>query len=53
VKNYYHYIKAPKKGFYWFTKSGHTIFNTEPEKIQSVIIHDIFPQTFPNNFEVH
>lgn len=46
VADYYHFIKAQKKGFFWFTKSGHTIFNTEPEKIQSVIIKDILPETY-------
>jgi len=48
VEDYYHFIKAPKKDFFWFTKSGHTIFNTEPEKIQSVIIKDILPETHPS-----
>ncbi|WP_199724386.1 alpha/beta fold hydrolase [Taibaiella sp. KBW10] len=38
VKEYYAFIKAPKKGFYWMTKSGHTVFNTEPEKLQQTII---------------
>lgn len=38
VKDYYTFIKAPKKGFYWMEKSGHTVFNTEPEKLQQTII---------------
>ncbi len=46
VEDYYNWIKAPKKDFFWFTKSGHTIFNSEPDKIQSVLINDILPKTF-------
>lgn len=45
VEDYYNWIKAPKKDFFWFTKSGHTIFNTEPDKIQSLLIEPILPQT--------
>jgi pimeloyl-ACP methyl ester carboxylesterase len=38
VKDYYNYIKAPQKDLYWMKKSGHTVFNTEPDKLQEVII---------------
>jgi len=38
VEDYYNYIKAPEKGFYWMEKSGHTVFNTEPDKLQEIII---------------
>lgn len=37
-KKYYDYLKAKTKKFYWFPKSGHTVFNTEPDKLQDVII---------------
>lgn len=48
VKGYYDFIKAPKKNFFWFKKSGHTIFNSEPEKLQQTMIKKILPKTFPN-----
>ncbi|MBB5634505.1 pimeloyl-ACP methyl ester carboxylesterase [Pedobacter cryoconitis] len=41
VEDYYKFLKAPKKDFFWFSNSGHTIFNTEPEKLQEVIITEI------------
>lgn len=34
VEDYYKFVKAPKKGMFWMKKSGHTIFNTEPDKLQ-------------------
>ena len=37
-KKYFDYLDAEIKKFYWFTKSGHTVFNTEPKKLQNVII---------------
>lgn len=46
VEDYYNWIKAPKKDFFWFTQSGHTIFNTEPDKIQSILIDQILPETY-------
>jgi pimeloyl-ACP methyl ester carboxylesterase len=46
VEEYYKSLKAPKKGFFWFEKSGHTIFNSEPDKLQQVIIEKILPETF-------
>lgn len=41
VEDYYKFLKAPKKDFFWFSHSGHTVFNTEPEKLQEVIIDKI------------
>jgi pimeloyl-ACP methyl ester carboxylesterase len=38
VKIFYRKLKAKKKKFYWFKKSGHTVFNSEPDKLQEVII---------------
>lgn len=46
VEDYYKFIKAPKKQLFWFEKSGHTVFNSEPEKLQQVIIEEILPATF-------
>lgn len=46
VEDYYKFVKAPKKGLFWFEKSGHTVFNSEPEKLQQVIIEKILPETF-------
>ncbi|WP_157263010.1 alpha/beta fold hydrolase [Pedobacter steynii] len=45
VEDYYKFLKAPKKGLFWFEESGHTVFNTEPEKLQQVIIEKILPAT--------
>lgn len=45
VRSYCRRLKAPKKQFFWFRRSGHTIFNTEPEKIQRLLIEIILPQT--------
>jgi pimeloyl-ACP methyl ester carboxylesterase len=41
VEDYYKFLKAPQKDFFWFNHSGHTVFNTEPEKLQEVIIDKI------------
>jgi pimeloyl-ACP methyl ester carboxylesterase len=38
VKRYYKSVKAPMKEFVWFKESGHTVFNTEPLKLQMEII---------------
>lgn len=43
VEDYYKFLKAPKKELFWFEKSGHTVFNSEPEKLQQVIIEKILP----------
>lgn len=46
VEDYYKFLKAPKKALFWFEKSGHTVFNSEPEKLQQVIIEKIMPDAF-------
>lgn len=46
VEDYYKFVKAPKKGMFWMKKSGHTIFNTEPDKLQKVIIEKVKPEVF-------
>lgn len=46
VADYYKFLKAPKKALFWFEKSGHTVFNSEPEKLQQVIIDKILPVAF-------
>ncbi|MFP3599118.1 alpha/beta fold hydrolase [Chryseobacterium sp. SIMBA_029] len=46
VEDYYKLLKAPKKDLFWFEKSGHTVFNSEPDKLQQVIIEKILPETF-------
>ncbi len=38
VKEYFKQLEAETKKFYWFKKSGHTVFNTEPVKLQKTII---------------
>lgn len=43
VADYYKFVRAPKKDLFWFEKSGHTVFNSEPEKLQEVIIEKILP----------
>ena len=43
---YFKALKAPKKKLFWFEKSGHTIFTTEPDRLQDLIIDKILPQTF-------
>lgn len=45
VKDYFEFIKAPKKKMFWMKKSGHTIYNSEPEKLQKIIIEKIKPET--------
>lgn len=44
VEDYYKLLKAPKKDLFWFEKSGHTVFNSEPDKLQQVIIEKILPE---------
>jgi pimeloyl-ACP methyl ester carboxylesterase len=45
VKDYFKFISAPKKKFFWMRKSGHTVFNTEPEKLQKIILKKIKQKT--------
>jgi pimeloyl-ACP methyl ester carboxylesterase len=43
AEDYYKFLKAKNKKMFWFKESGHTIFNTEPEKLQEIIINEIKP----------
>lgn len=43
TEDYYEFLKAKNKKMFWFKESGHTIFNTEPEKLQEIIINEIKP----------
>ncbi len=43
---YFKTLIAPKKQLFWFEQSGHTIFNTEPDKLQEIIMDKILPATF-------
>lgn len=44
AEEYYQFLKAKDKNIFCFTESGHTIFNTEPEKLQEIIIKEIKPK---------
>lgn len=46
AEDYYQFLKAKNKKIFWFKESGHTIFNTEPEKLQQVIIKEIKPNVY-------
>ena len=46
TEKYYVMLKAPKKGFFWFERSGHSIPSSEPDKLQSIVIDTILPETF-------
>ncbi|MGG7468891.1 alpha/beta fold hydrolase [Chryseobacterium arthrosphaerae] len=46
AEQYYQFVKAKNKKLFWFKKSGHTIFNTEPEKLQDLIIKKIKPKFY-------
>lgn len=39
--SYFKLLKADKKQLFLFEQSGHTIFNTEPEKLQKIILENI------------
>jgi pimeloyl-ACP methyl ester carboxylesterase len=43
-EKYYKQLQAPKKGLFWFEKSGHLIPVTEPDLMQQVVIKQILPQ---------
>ncbi len=45
VEEYYNYLDSPSKGLYWMEFSGHTIYNTEPIKLQEIII-EILNRTY-------
>lgn len=38
ANKYYKELKSKNKKLFWFRKSGHTIFNTEPVKLQKLFI---------------
>lgn len=46
AEKYYNTLKAPIKKIFWFDRSGHFIPTTEPSKLQDIIIHTVFPETF-------
>lgn len=46
-EKYYKQLIAPKKGLFWFEKSGHLIPVTEPKLMQEVVIKKVLPQTLP------
>ena len=46
VEKYYQKLRAPKKAFYWFERSGHSIPTSEAELMQSLIIDKILPSTY-------
>lgn len=43
---YYNSLTAPKKEFFWFESSAHSIPSSEPERMQRIIIEKILPATF-------
>lgn len=45
AEQYYLKVNAPKKGFFWFERSGHAVPSSEPERLQSIIIETILPAT--------
>lgn len=49
VEDYFKFLKAPQKKMFWFEKSGHTVYNSEPEKIQQIMIENVLPETRNNN----
>jgi pimeloyl-ACP methyl ester carboxylesterase len=46
AENYFKLLAAPKKAFYWFEFSGHSIPTSEPGRMQEIIIKEILPATF-------
>jgi pimeloyl-ACP methyl ester carboxylesterase len=45
TKAYFEQLNAPKKGIFWFEKSGHSVPTTEPALLQAIIIEKILPET--------
>jgi len=43
-KTYFDQLKAPKKQFFWFERSGHLIPVSEPALLQSTVINRVLPQ---------
>lgn len=46
AEEYYKVLKAKNKKLIWFTKSGHTIFNSEPEKLEQELIDTVLKETY-------
>lgn len=46
TNQYYHQLKAPKKGLFWFENVGHSIPSAEPKLMQQIIVENILPVTF-------
>lgn len=46
AEEYYAMLDAPKKGFFWFEFSAHSVPGSEPERLQQLIIDEILPATF-------
>jgi pimeloyl-ACP methyl ester carboxylesterase len=46
AEDYFRKLKAPKKGFYWFEFSGHSIPSSEPRRMQEILISEILRDTF-------
>lgn len=47
--DYYKFLKAKRKKLIWFKKSGHTIYNSEPEKIEQELIDTVLKETYTSN----
>lgn len=43
---YYQLVKAPRKGLFWFD-CAHSIPSAQPERMQTLIIEKVLPETFP------
>ncbi|MEX2232159.1 MAG: alpha/beta hydrolase [Cyclobacteriaceae bacterium] len=46
TEEYYNHLVAPKKALFRFEHSGHSIPNSEPDRMQELIIEKILPETF-------
>lgn len=47
TEKYYEKLIAPKKDFFWFEQSAHSIPSSEPALVQKIIIEVILPETYP------
>lgn len=46
AEKYYLMLRAPKKGFFWFERCGHSVPTCEPDRLQAIIVETILPETF-------
>jgi pimeloyl-ACP methyl ester carboxylesterase len=46
---YYAFLKAKRKHLIWFEHSGHTIFNSEPEKLEQTLIETVLKDTYTSD----